>query len=679
MHIPHPPKLFGIVVILIFLVLVILTVGTGKLNLAAPRNNGTNSAAGGITQGVFNAGRSTFSPTASPSSLTLQFIDPAGTPTFFQNFTVKRSISGTATPAPGAVATLPGEFSQDVVLVKIDPALTGNNLQKCLKSANATIASQIKEIDVLQLAVPNGKVADAVASLSDCPGVSYAEPDYIATMADTVPNDTFWANQYGLVAIRAPQGWDKNTGSTSVTIAIVDSGVDLTHADLAGKIVPGYDFVNLDNIPQDDNGHGTHVAGIAAALTNNGIGVAGVSWGARIMPVKVLDASGAGSISNVALGIIWAAENGAEVINISLGCGLLSCPTSPQVLEDAVNFAYGKGATLVAAAGNGGTNFVFYPAHFPHVIAVAATDQLNDHWAQSNFGPEVDVSAPGAGIYSTYRGNIYRYLDGTSMSTAFVSGLAAILRGLPTYISPEQIANNIEATALDLGAPGRDDLFGAGLIQMDAAITSFDPTPTPTPTTTFTPTTAFTPTATFPVSTQAAPLLLPATGFTPHQVTNLPSQPDAKTYPDLGRLWLEIPRLQVQLPIVGVPLVNNIWDVSWLENQAGWLNGTAFPTHAGNSVISAHVYDASGNPGPFVHLDTMVWGDQVIVHAFGQEYVYSVRDSMLTSPGAVASVIRHEQYPWLTLITCQGYDELTNSYRSRVVVRAVQVEIKSER
>jgi thermitase len=670
MHIPHHPKLFGIFVILIFLVLVILTVGRGKFNLAAPRNNGTNSAADGITQGVFNAGRPTFSPTTSPSSLTLQFVDPAGTPTFFQTFTVKRSISGTVTPTPGAIATLPGEFSQDVVLVKIDPVLTGNNLQKCLKSANATIASQIKEIDVLQLAVPNGKVADAVASLSDCPGVSYAEPDYIATMADTVPNDTFWANQYGLVAIRAPQGWDKNTGSTSVTIAIVDSGVDLTHADLAGKIVPGYDFVNLDNIPQDDNGHGTHVAGIAAALTNNGIGVAGVSWGARIMPVKVLDASGAGSISNVALGIIWAAENGAEVINISLGCGPLSCPTSPQVLEDAVNFAYGKGATLVAAAGNGGTNFVFYPARFPHVIAVAATDQLNDHWAQSNFGPEVDVSAPGAGIYSTYRGNIYRYLDGTSMSTAFVSGLAAILRGLPTYISPDQIANNIEATALDLGAPGRDDLFGAGLIQMDAAITSFDPTPTPTPNTTFTPT------ATFSVSTQATPLLLPATGFTPHLVTNLPSQPDAKTYPDLGRLWLEIPRLQVQLQIVGVPLVNNIWDVSWLENQAGWLNGTAFPTHAGNSVMSAHVYDASGNPGPFVHLDTLVWGDQVIVHAFGQDYVYSVRESKLVAPEAVSSVITHEEYPWLTLITCQGYDEVSNSYRRRVVVRAVQVEIK---
>ncbi len=673
MHILHSPKLFGTVVILIFLVLVVLTVGSGKFHLAVPWSNGGTPSASGITQGDFNAVSPTFSPTTLQSSLELQPFDPAFTPTFFQGLTAKRSISATITPAPGAVATLPGEYSPDVVIVKIDPTLIGSKLQKCLESSHATIASQIKEINVLQLAVPSGEVADAVASLSDCPGISYAEPDYVATMADTIPNDTFWANQYGLVAIHAPQGWDKNTGSTSVTIAIVDSGVDLTHADLADKIVAGYDFVNLDNIPQDDNGHGTHVAGIAAAVTNNGIGVAGVSWGARIMPVKVLDASGAGSISNVALGIIWAAENGAEVINISLGCGLLSCPSSPQVLEDAVNFAYGTGATLVAAAGNGSTNFVFYPARFPHVIAVAATDQLNDHWAQSNFGPEVDVSAPGAGIYSTFRGNIYRYLDGTSMSTAFVSGLASILRGLPTYISPDQIANNIETTALDLGAPGRDDLFGAGLIQMDAAITSFDPTPTPTPTATITPT------ATFPVSTQAAPILLPATGFSPHRVTNLSPHPEALIYPDVGNLSLEIPRLQIQVPIVGVPLVDNFWDVSWLGYQAGWLNGTAFPTHAGNSVISAHVYDASGNPGPFVRLDTLVWGDLLIVHAYGQEYVYSVREFSLVGPGAVASVIRHDQYPWLTLITCQGYDEITNSYRSRVVVRGVQVEIKTDR
>ena len=126
----------------------------------------------------------------------------------------------------------------------------------------------------------------------------------MASIADTIPSDPNWSLQYGLVNIRAPQGWDYSTGSAAVTIAIIDSGVDLSHADLAAKIVPGYDFVNGDSIPQDDNGHGTHVAGIAAASGNNGIGVAGVSWGARIMPVKVLNAGGNGSFADVAAGII---------------------------------------------------------------------------------------------------------------------------------------------------------------------------------------------------------------------------------------------------------------------------------------------------------------------------------------------------------------------------------------
>lgn len=669
----HPAsRLLGIGVLLIILILVTLAFGAGKFSTGALKNQETVPVAGGhfladvVTGGNMGISTISISPTRSPTSQDLQPFNPIRTLTFLPTGTYIGAIPGTATPTPESVPTLPGEYVTDVLLVRIDPALAGIAFKECLKSANATIGAQIKEIDVLQVFVPKGDVSKAVAVVSDCPGVSYAEPDYIVTTADTIPNDPGLDNQYGLVAIRAPQGWDKNTGSTTVTIAIVDTGVDLTHADLAGKLVTGKNYITLGADPQDDNGHGTHVAGIAAAITNNSIGVAGVSWGARIMPVKVLAASGSGSIDNVALGIIWAVNNGAQVINLSLGC---ACETPPGTLEAAVNFAYENGATLVAAVGNGVSNFVFYPARFPHVIAVAATDSSNNHAPFSRFGPEVDVSAPGALIYSTYRNSIYSFMSGTSMSTAFVSGLAAILRGLPNYSSPDQIAGALESSALDLGTTGRDDLFGFGLIQADAAITDFQATPTPTSTPTLTPT------PTLHVNSSAA-LVLPATGFSPQRSTILPAQPVPKEFADLGDLWLEIPRLQVKLPIVGVPLVDNAWDVSWLGNQAGWLNGTAFPTFAGNSVISAHVYDASGNPGPFVHLDSLVWGDQVIVHAFGQEYVYSVRESVLAAPGAVSSVISHEEYPWLTLITCQGYDAVTNSYRSRVVVRAVQVEIK---
>jgi thermitase len=564
----------------------------------------------------------------------------------------------TTTPIPAT--KLSGNFAPDEVLIKFDPSTLKNDIEKCLESADATLESQIEEIDVIQVKVPTGKVAESIASLSVCNGILYAEPDYIARMTDTIPTDPGWGSQYGLIAIHAPQGWDMDKGSSAVTIAIVDTGIDLGHVDLAGKIVPGYDFVNNDTIPQDDNGHGTRVAGMA-----------GVSWGARIMPVKVLNASGNGFFADVAAGIIWAADNGAEVINLSLG-GL--DPSS--VLEDAINYAYGKDATLVAAVGNSGSNFVLYPARYPHVIAVAATDSSNNHAPFSNFGPEVDVSAPGVMIYSTAIGNTYSYISGTSASTPFVSGLAAILRGFPTYISPDQITGDLETTALDLGISGRDDLYGYGLIQMEAAIQLDWPTPTPTATPTATSTATFTPTATYPVNTPTAVLVLPATGFTPNRTTILPAQPAVKAYADLGDMWLEIPRLEVELPIVGVPQVGNGWDVSWLGDQAGWLNGTAFPTNAGNSALSAHVYDAYGRPGPFVHLNTMLWGDQIIVHAFGQEYVYAVRESELVAPGAVSSVIRHEENPWLTLITCQDYDEVSDSYRTRVVVRAVQVAIK---
>ena len=604
-------------------------------------------------------------PTGTPTVLQTQeypfMPDPGSTKT---NPSSTQQFQYTATSKPPSslpISNPTGGYSPDEVLLRFDPSSPENGIKQCLKSANATIKSQIAELDVLEITIPTGKVAGAIASLSTCQGILYAEPNYEVSIADTIPNDPGWGNQYGLLVIHAPEGWDLNTGSSAVTIAIVDTGVDLDHVDLAGKIVPGFDFVNNDNDPQDDNGHGTHVAGIAAAETNNGIGVAGVSWGAQIMPVKVLDASGIGTNENVAAGIVWAAKHGADVINLSLGG---SNPSS--VLEDAIDYAYGKGVTLVAAAGNSGSNFVLYPARYLHVIAVAATDSTNNHALFSNYGPEIDVAAPGVEIYSTTLGDTYGFKSGTSMAAPFVSGLAAILRGIPGNDSPGQITQEIETSALDLGTPGRDDYYGYGLIQMDAALQVHVPPPTPA------------------TSRQAAAAVLPATGFSPDQITILPEQPAVKHYTvfstgmkaDLGDLWLEIQRLGVEIPIVGVPLVDNGWDVSWLGDQAGWLNGTAFPTHAGNSVLAAHVYDASGQPGPFVHLGSLVWGDQVIVHAFGQAYIYEVRESELVAPGAVSAAIKHEQLPWLTLITCQGYEETNNTYHYRVVVNAVQVAIK---
>ena len=383
-----------------------------------------------------------------------------------------------------------GDFVSDEVLIRFRRRTSRLAIDNCIQTANALIEAEISKLTVVRVKIPQGKVAETITTLLACPGIRYAEPNYKAYIADTIPSDPNWNVQYGLINIRAPQGWDLSTGSSSVTIAVVDTGVDFSHLDLTSKIVPGYDFVNNDAIAQDDNGHGTHVSGIAAAISNNGLGISGVSWGAHIMPVKVLNAGGNGTFANVAAGIVWATDHGAQVINLSLGG---SNPS--QVLQDAVNYADSNGVVLVAASGNSGSNFVLYPARYPQVIAVGATDSSNAHAGFSNFGPEVDLSAPGTSIYSTVIGG-YGYLSGTSMSAPFVSGLAAILRGIPGNSSPGVIASEMESTALDLGTPGIDDVYGYGLIQMDAAIRAVLPVPTQT----FTPTNPFLPISTTPIS-----------------------------------------------------------------------------------------------------------------------------------------------------------------------------------
>ena len=170
---------------------------------------------------------------------------------------------------------------------------------------------------------------------------------------------------------------------------------------------------------------------------------------------------------------------------------------------------------------------------------------------------------------------------------------------------------------------------------------------------------------------------LPQTGFAPESVTLLPIQSASSAYQQMDSISLEIPALDIDAPIIGVPFSTDEWDLTWLGNRAGWLAGTAFPSWAGNSAITAHVYDANGQPGLFNNLGNLKWGDQVIVHAYGQAYVYEVRSvDKYIQPKDTSSVFKHEDYPWLTLITCQGYDDVSDSYRWRIAVRAVQVEIK---
>ncbi|MDH7475678.1 MAG: S8 family peptidase [Anaerolineae bacterium] len=284
------------------------------------------------------------------------------------------------------------------------------------------------------------------------------------------PNDPAYEgdDQWGLNKIEGPKAWGITTGSSLVTIAVIDTGVDLDHPDLQDKIVPGWDFVNNDATPDDDHSHGTHVAGIAAATTNNGLGVAGVAWNTRIMPVKVLDSSGNGSMDDVIAGMTYAADHGAQVLNLSLGS-----VNNSSALQDAVNYARDRSAVVVAAAGNCGSGCIIgsqyyynpymYPASCQNVIGVAATTSTDGWPPFSEHNTYVDLSAPGVGIYSTIP-NGYGYKDGTSMATPFVSGLAAlVLSRWPDY-TPSQVETALFNNADDLGSSGRDDYFGYGRI-----------------------------------------------------------------------------------------------------------------------------------------------------------------------------------------------------------------------
>ncbi|WP_134702761.1 S8 family peptidase [Ammoniphilus sp. YIM 78166] len=252
--------------------------------------------------------------------------------------------------------------------------------------------------------------------------IEYAEPNY-TFKAFYTPNDPFFSSfQYGLQRVQAPSAWDVTQSTPTTIIAILDTGVDPNHPDLRGKLLQGYDFVERDLAPNDANGHGTHVAGIAAAVTNNAVGIAGMAPRASILPVRVLGSDGSGSLQAVANGIIYAANQGAQVINLSLGS-----PATSTTLQNAIQYAWNRGTVIVAAAGNENSRTPNYPANYPHVIAVAATNQNDTRASFSNYGRWVEVAAPGQSILSTYPGSRYTYLSGTSMAAPYVAGLAALL------------------------------------------------------------------------------------------------------------------------------------------------------------------------------------------------------------------------------------------------------------
>lgn len=348
-----------------------------------------------------------------------------------------------------------------------------------LTAANQTASKTLGLDRWYEISLPtNTNTRTFACQLRKLNEIEIAEIPAIGSTTQTIPDDPFFDRQYTLhntgqiinnragkpdADLDAPEAWNIHTGNSLVTVAVIDTGVD-SHADYFDRLLPGWNTVQHNDNTKDDCPHGTHVAGIIAAKGNNGLGVAGVNWSANILPVRVLDGC-FGTTTQSAEGIIWATDHGAEVANISL-----EFYTFSQFLKDAADYAHHNNVLLVAAAGNSNGRRVVYPAAFENVIAVSATGNTDEFESFSNFGPEIELAAPGRDIFSTWVGGTYTWLAGTSSASPYVTGTASLIKSFAPSLTNDEIHQILIHSADDLGPPGRDEQFGFGRINTDTAV-----------------------------------------------------------------------------------------------------------------------------------------------------------------------------------------------------------------
>jgi thermitase len=355
------------------------------------------------------------------------------------------------------------------------------------RSGLGAVTGEVRKLDATVFAT--GAPAAAAARLERSALVAYAEPNLVLSTGAT-PNDPLYVDLYGLnntgqtggtadADIDAPEGWDAAgmaafPSSGGVKVGIVDTGIQTSHPDLQGKVancarsqglLPIFSGTIQEGSCADDNGHGTHVAGTISANANNGRGVAGVAFNSPLAVCKALGGPlGTGSTSDVANCITWAHDKGAKVISMSLGGG------ASTTLKNAVDYAWksggANGSVLIAAAGNDGDATLNYPAAYPNVVSVAATDDRDARASFSNANADVEIAAPGVDVLSTYNNGGYTELSGTSMATPHVAGVAAVIRTRNAALTAAQVVAKLDASVDDLGAPGRDQSFGFGRVNL---------------------------------------------------------------------------------------------------------------------------------------------------------------------------------------------------------------------
>lgn len=359
--------------------------------------------------------------------------------------------------------------TQNQLVMRVSP---GGNPYEAAQSIGGEVTEtfHIGAMEYAVVSVPlTRSLEDIIPVLNNHDQVDFAEPNLIFT-TNIVPNDpAYTTNQYCHNNMNSEQGWNVTTGSSSIVVAIIDTGVNGQHPEFSGRMTAGYDFVEnrslSGNENSDPNGHGTHVAGIACATGNNGIGVAGLDWQSRIMPVRVLNQEGSGSLSAISSGIAFAADNGAHVINMSLGG-----KGSALTLQDAINYAVLNNVVVFSASGNDGIRSIEYPAACQGVIAVGSTNAHDVVSDFSSFGSHVSVCAPGSYIYSTNTEGGYSTFSGTSMASPQGAGLASLILSRNSGWTPAQVKSQIENTADDIEKSGFDEKAGYGRINVGRAL-----------------------------------------------------------------------------------------------------------------------------------------------------------------------------------------------------------------
>ncbi|MEO1621585.1 MAG: S8 family serine peptidase [Cyanobacteria bacterium J06632_3] len=341
-----------------------------------------------------------------------------------------------------------------------------------------TLNSVFSESDNVYVMPGDASVLQTLRSSDLAARTEFIEPNYIYSQAGAAVNDPDYAKQWNLKQIDVESAWKKGAAGQGVTVAVIDTGISQGPDLKQTKFVEGYDFVNDRKDASDDNGHGTHVAGTIAQSTNNGYGVAGIAYKAKLMPLKVLSRGGSGTISDIAEAIRFAADHGADVINMSLGGGGES-----KLMREAIDYAHGKGVVVVAAAGNSGVSGASYPALYSNVIGVSATGPDQTKTSYSNYGNGVDIAAPGGVTDNSEEDGVlqetinprvagefvFKHFQGTSMASPHVAGVAALIKSQNRNVSPEHVLEKLQSSATPVDGD-TSNFYGAGVLNAGRAV-----------------------------------------------------------------------------------------------------------------------------------------------------------------------------------------------------------------